>query len=261
MTTFRFLKASRSLTIQHRDDTCPNTMPRENEPSREINAKANPPVVTLKRVMSHVDIVSSGLLCSYPYTHPSFRLSCSLPVFSPSLPLSLFSVASTRVVFGALHAEDPSELASLVRISQTLRCFPRGGAKSEDSWWWDERKVYEEKERRAMELDGMVKRAEDGRCLVVCRIWVSDLGLRPAVGRLVRQETCFLGRLSLSFPPRPTFRPCALFSVPLTPFLPMSRRAAAPFATLRSSLSRELKTPRIVPECDFHSIVRSNGEV
>lgn len=54
-----------------------------------------------------------------------------------------------------------------------------------------------------MELDGMVKRAEDGRCLVVCRIWVSDLGLRPTVGRLARQETCFLGRLSLSLPSHP----------------------------------------------------------
>lgn len=29
-----------------------STMPREDEPSREINAKANPPVATLKRVMS-----------------------------------------------------------------------------------------------------------------------------------------------------------------------------------------------------------------
>lgn len=79
-----------------------------------------------------------------------------------------------------------------------------------------------------MELDGMVKWAEDGRCLVVCRIWVSDLGLRPTVGRLARQETCFLGRLSLSFPSRPPIRPC--FSVPLTPFLPMSRLTAACYA-------------------------------
>lgn len=82
-------------------------------------------------------------------------------------------------------------------------------------------------------MDGMVKRAEDGRCLVVCRIWVSDLGLRPAVGRLARQETCFLGRLSLSFPLSPLSPPpvvYALFSVPLTPFLPMSRLTAAYYA-------------------------------
>jgi len=101
----------------------------------------------------------------------------------------------------------------------------------------------------------MVKRAEDGRCLVVCRIWVSDLGLQSAVGRLVRQETCFLDHLSL---------------VPLSDhvlssrFLSLrsSRRAGSPpLATLRSSLSRELKTPRIVREHDFHGIVRSNGEV
>lgn len=81
----------------------------------------------------------------------------------------------------------------------------------------------------------MVKRAEDGRCLVVCRIWVSDLGLRPAVGRLARQETCFLGRLSFSFPSRPPFRLCSLLgpshSVPpdepaaacYAPFLALSR--------------------------------------
>lgn len=80
---------------------------------------------------------------------------------------------------------------------------------------------HEEEERRATELDWMVKRAEDGRCLVVCRIWVSDLGLRPAVGRLVRQETCFLGRLSFSFPSRspPLLPMCSLLgpshSVPL----------------------------------------------
>lgn len=106
---------------------------------------------------------------------------------------------------------------------------------------------HEEEERRATELDWMVKRAEDGRCLVVCRIWVSDLGLRPAVGRLVRQETCFLGRLSFSFPSRPRpFCPCALFSVPLTPFLSMSRLAIAryvPFLALSRTENAASRAP------------------
>lgn len=122
--------------------------------------------------------MSSGFLYSCPYVCPS-----------------LFSLAPARVVFGAMHAEDPGELASLVRIFQTPRC------KSRRSVMEGREESHEEEERRATELDWMVKRAEDGRCLVVCRIWVSDLGLRPAVGRLVRQETCFLGRLSFSSSP------------------------------------------------------------
>lgn len=63
----------------------------------------------------------------------------------------------------------------------------------------------------------MVKRAEDGRCLVVCRIWVSDLGPRPAVGRRVCQGNLF-SRPSPSLPlaPLSPSLPDALFSVYLS---------------------------------------------
>lgn len=114
-------------------------MPRENEPSREINVKANPPVATLKRVMSRRHrVIGFSLQLSL-----HFSLLCSLLRLSllPLPPLSLFSPAPARVVFGAMHAEDPGELASLVRIFQTPRCFPHGDAKAEDPRWRDERRA------------------------------------------------------------------------------------------------------------------------
>lgn len=163
-------------------------MPRENEPSRGISVKANPPVATLKRVMSRRHRVIGFS------PQPSLHLSLLFPT-----PLSFLLL---QLVFGAMYAEDPGEPASLVRIFQTSRrCKSKktrgGGTRGGRGEGGAENR--EEEERRAVESDGTVKRAEDGRCLVVCRIWVSDLGLRPAVGRLARQETCFLGRLS--FPP------------------------------------------------------------
>lgn len=117
-----FPKPVRRLTIQHHDSTYPNTMPYENEPSREINAKVNPPVATLKRVMSrrHRVIGFSLQVSLYPFLCPS----CPSPT---SLSFSFSSPA--RVVFGAMHAEDPGEPASLVRIFQTPRCFLRRGQK------------------------------------------------------------------------------------------------------------------------------------
>lgn len=56
---------------------------------------------------------------------------------------------------------------------------------------------------------------------------------------------------------------CSLLGLPLTPFLPMSRPARrrslyAPFF----ALSRAENGSRIVPECDFHGIVRTcDGDV
>lgn len=167
-----------------------------------------------------VDIVSSSFLCNYPYIPFCLPLVPPLPL---SLSLSLLQLASSSAPCM------PKTLVSRPRLSESSRRCDASCTEGKNRRFVMEgrEKSHEEEERRAMELDEMVKRAEDGRCLVVCRIWVSDLGLRPAVGRLIRQETCFLGRLSLLFPSRSPLCPCALFSVPLTLFLPMSRLAAA----------------------------------
>lgn len=207
-----------------------STKPREDEASWEINAKANP-VATLKRVMSRR------------------RRVIEFSLFSLSLTFSLshqFALSSAPCM--------PKKIAGLAcqNLPDAAVCFPCRGAKAEEQKRVEEgrgRKPRREEEHRARtQQDGMVKRAEDGRCLVVCRIWVSDLGPRPAVGRRVCQGNLFsrpslrvpLAPLSPSFSSR-----CSLLGLPLTPFLPMSRPARCrSFYTFRSSLSRELKTGR-----------------
>lgn len=106
----------------------------------------------------------------------------------------------------------------------------------------------------------MVKRAEDGRCLVVCRIWVSDLGLQPAVGRRVRQGNLFSwSSPSLPLAPPSPSLPDTLFSVCLS--LRSSRWAGRPAAAPFLALSRAENGSRIVPERDFHGIVRTCDRV
>jgi len=53
-----------------------------------------------------------------------------------------------------MHVEDPGELASLVRIFQTSRCFPRGGAKARRSTVEGREGSHEEKRSVGAGLDG-----------------------------------------------------------------------------------------------------------
>lgn len=82
-----------------------------------------------------VDIVSSGFLCSY-----------SLHI-SPSHSFSLFLLLQPASSSAPCMPKTPGELASLVRISQTPRCFPHGGARAEDPRWRDKKERRTAKKR------------------------------------------------------------------------------------------------------------------
>lgn len=185
-------------------------------------------------------------------------------LFLPLLSVSFLSCANLRCL--RRHACRRSRWVGLACQNlpdATVLPAPRCKSRTEES----ERGTGEprkEEHRARTQQDGMVKRAEDGRCLVVCRIWVSDLGPRPAVGRRVCQGNLF-SRPSPSLPlaPLSPSLPDALLSVCLS--LRSSRWAGrrslrAPFFAL--SRAENGSRTRIVPECDFHGIVRKcDGDV
>lgn len=245
ITTFRFPKASRSLTIQHHDSTC------------LYNATWG---WTVTRNQREGESTSRNLEEGHVSQTSCHRVFSVARLFL-FLSLSLFHFLS-RANLRCLrrHACRRSRWVGLACQNlpdATVLPAPRCKSRTEESERGMGEPRKEEEHRTRTQQDGMVKRAEDGRCLVVCRIWVSDLGPRPAVGRRVCQGNLF-SRPSPSLPlaPLSPSLPDALFSVCLS--LRSSRWAGRPAAaryTLRSSLSRELKTGReLCPSAIFTAL-------